>query len=110
MLELPPNFDREAQLLDLDRADCEESLYVFLKSAWKYIDPAQWKDAWCVEAICEHLQAVVDGEIKRLIINCPPRIGKSNTVSVAFPAWTWAQSNIGPISGPGVPFLYASYA
>lgn len=110
MLELPANFDREAQLLDLDRADCEESLYVFLKSAWRYIDPAQWKDAWAVEAICEHLQAVVDGQIKRLIINCPPRIGKSNTVSVAFPAWTWAQPTSTPTCGPGVPFLYASYA
>jgi len=110
MIELPANFDREAQLLDLDRADCEESLYVFLKSAWKYIDPAQWKDAWAVDAICEHLQAVVDGEIKRLIINCPPRIGKSNTVSVAFPAWTWAQPRSTPTCGPGVPFLYASYA
>lgn len=59
---------------------------------------------------CEHLQAVVDGQIKRLIINCPPRIGKSNTVSVAFPAWTWAQPNRSPTCGPGVPFLYASYA
>ena len=110
MLELPPDFDREGQLLDLDRADCEEDLYTFLKSAWRYIDPALWKDAWCVQAICEHLQAVVDGQIKRLIINCPPRIGKSNTVSVAFPAWTWAQPNSTPTCGPGVPFLYASYA
>jgi predicted phage terminase large subunit-like protein len=110
VLELPANFDREAQLLDLDRADCEEDLYTFLKAAWRYIDPAQWKDAWAVSAICEHLQAVVDGQIKRLIINCPPRIGKSNTVSVAFPAWTWAQPNTTPTCGPGVPFLYASYA
>jgi predicted phage terminase large subunit-like protein len=110
MIELPGNIDRDAQLLDLDRADCEESLYTFLKSAWKYIDPAAWKDAWAVDAICEHLQAVVDGQIKRLIINCPPRIGKSNTVSVAFPAWTWAQPNGTPTCGPGVPFLYASYA
>jgi len=110
MLELPPNLDREAQLLDLDRADCEESLYTFLKSGWRFIDPAPWKDSWAVDAICEHLQAVVDGQIKRLIINCPPRIGKSNTVSVAFPAWTWAQPNSTPTCGAGVPFLYASYA
>lgn len=110
MIELPANFDREAQLLDLDRADCEESLYTFLKNGWRFIDPAPWKDGWAVEAICEHLQAVVDGEIKRLIINCPPRIGKSNTVSVGLPAWTWAQPKHTPTSGPGVPFLYGSYA
>lgn len=110
MIELPGNIDREAQLIDLDRSDCQESLYTFLKSAWRYIDPAVWRDSWAVDAICEHLQAVVDGQIKRLIINCPPRIGKSNTVSVAFPAWTWAQPNSTPTCGPGVPFLYASYA
>jgi predicted phage terminase large subunit-like protein len=106
----PSKIDPAAQLLDLDRADCEESLYVFLKSAWKYIDPAPWKDSWAVDAICEHLQAVVDGQIKRLIINVQPRIGKSNTVSVAFPAWVWAQSETSHTSGPGVPMLYASYA
>src|ERR1700761_3733721 len=100
MLELPPNFDREAQLLDLDRADCEENLYTFLKAAWKYIDPAIWKDAWHIEAIAEHLQAIADGEIRRLIINMPPRHCKSILLSVAFPAWVWAQSTITPTSGP----------
>jgi len=104
------SIDVEAQLLDLDRADCEESLYFFLKSAWKYIDPAPWMDSWAVDAICEHLQAVVDGQIKRLIINVQPRIGKSNTVSVALPAWIWAQPVMSPTSGPGVPLLFASYA
>src|SRR5208282_3705122 len=101
--------ERARQLLDLDRADCEDSLYLFYKAAWKYIDPAPWKDSWAIDAICEHLQAVVDGQIKRLIINCPPRIGKSSLTSVAFPAWTWAQPSRTHTSGPGVPFLYASY-
>ena len=110
MLDIPPNLDRDAQLLDLERADCEESLYEFLKCAWRYIDPAQWKDAWHIDAIAEHLQAVVDGQIKRLIINLPPRHCKSLLLSVAFPAWVWAQPLTGPTSGPGVPFLYASYA
>jgi predicted phage terminase large subunit-like protein len=110
MIELPANFDREAQLIDLDRVDCEESLYKFLQSAWKYIDPAPWKGGWHIEAIAEHLQAIVDGEIRRLIINLPPRHCKSLLLSVALPAWVWAQPNDGPTSGPGVPFLYASYA
>lgn len=106
----PRSMDPKLQLLDLDRADCEESLYEFLKTAWKYIDPSPWKDGWPIAAVCEHLQAVVDGEIRRLIINIPPRCAKSSTTSVALPAWCWAQGNRGPTSGPGVPFLYASYA
>jgi predicted phage terminase large subunit-like protein len=103
------NIDPKAQFLDLDRADFEESLYKFLEAAWRYIDPSPWKDGWHIDAIAEHLQAVVDGEIKRLIINVPPRHGKSILTSVAFPAWTWAQPVKSPTSGPGVPFLYASY-
>ena len=104
------SIDPRRQLLDLDRTEYEDSLYEFYKAAWRFIDPSAWKDSWAIEAICEHLQAVVDGQIKRLIINCPPRIGKSSCTSVAFPAWTWAQPEHTHTSGPGVPFLYASYS
>ena len=97
-------------MLDLDRADCEDSLYEFLTKAWKYIDSSPWTDGWPIEAVAEHLQAVVDGDIRRLIINIPPRMGKSSITSVALPAWTWAQRKTSPTSGPGVQFLHASYA
>jgi len=102
--------DPRAQLDLLDKADCEDSLYEFLRNAWKYVDASQWRDGWPIEAVAEHLQAVVDGDIKRLIVNIPPRMGKSTITSVAFPAWTWAQPNRSPTSGPGVQFLMASYA
>jgi predicted phage terminase large subunit-like protein len=106
----PRSVDTDAQLLDLERADCEDCLYTFLKRAWVYIDPAPWKDGWALEAICEHLQAVIDGQIRRLIINVPPRHGKSDTTAVALPAWVWAQPKSTHTSGPGVPLLYSSYA
>lgn len=95
--------------LDEARAAYEESLYSFLKGAWRYFDPSPWQDGWCIEAVAEHLQAVVDGHIKRLIINIPPRCGKSSLLSVAFPAWCWAQQERSVTSGAGVRFLYASY-
>ena len=102
--------DIERQLLELDRADCEESLYAFLKGAWRYIDSSEFTEGWPIEAVAEHLQAVTDGQIRRLIINIPPRCAKSSLTSVAFPAWTWAQTNRGHTSGPGVQFLHTSYA
>ena len=102
--------DIEKQLAELDRADCEDSLYTFLKHAWKYIDASEFTEGWPIEAIAEHLQAVVDGDIRRLIINIPPRMGKSSITSCAFPAWTWAQPFTSPTCGPGVQFLHASYA
>lgn len=39
------------------------------------------------ERIIEKLEAVERGEIKRLMIFCPPRLGKSELVSKRFPAW-----------------------
>lgn len=101
--------DVERQLRELDKAELEESLYLFLRSGWRNIDPATWIDGWAAQAVAEHLQAVVDGEIKRLLINIPPRCLKSSLASVALPAWTWAQPQRSPTSGPGVRFLYASY-
>jgi predicted phage terminase large subunit-like protein len=100
----------EEQLQDIDRAEFEDSLYAFLMNGWKYIDPAPFAHGWPIEAVAEHLQAVVDGDIKRLIINIPPRCAKSSLTSVAFPAFTWAQRRKSDTSGPGVQFLHASYS
>ncbi|MDQ3653668.1 MAG: terminase family protein, partial [Chloroflexota bacterium] len=37
--------------------------------------------------IAEHLQAVARGDLDRLVITMPPRMGKSELASVNFPAW-----------------------
>ena len=102
--------DVAKQMVELERFEYENSLYLFLRDAWPYIDASNWKDGWPIEAVAEHLQAVVDGDIKRLLINIPPRMGKSSITSVALPAWTWAQRERSPTSGPNVQFLMASYA
>ena len=73
---------------DLDlmqRQQCEARLSVFIEHAWKYMDPSPFKMGWPIEAVAEHLEAVTHGHIKRLIINIPPRMGKSSITSVAFP-------------------------
>jgi phage terminase large subunit-like protein len=102
--------DPDQQAKVMERFDLEEDLYAFTMQAWGQIDPAPFKPGWPIEAVCEHLEAVADGQIKRLIINIPPRSGKSNLCSVCFPAWVWAQSMDSVTSGPGVQFVYASYA
>lgn len=66
----------DAQFDELDRTECQDNLYAFLRAAWHTIDPAPWVDGWPIEAVAEHLQAVADGDIKRLIINIPPRMAK----------------------------------
>lgn len=42
---------------------------------------------WHVDLIAEYLKACQAGDIKRLIINIPPRHLKSISVAVSFPAW-----------------------
>jgi predicted phage terminase large subunit-like protein len=80
------------------------SLKEFTKRSWQTIEPGRdFHDNWHIDAISEHLQAVVEGKIRRLIINIPPRHMKSISVAVALPAWTWTIQ-------PQKRFLFASYA
>ena len=59
--------------------------------------------------MAEHLEAVMRGQIKRLIFTLPPRCMKSLMVSVTFPAFVWAQSQYGALSGPHVKFAGVAY-
>jgi phage terminase large subunit-like protein len=102
--------DPVEQRLEFERWELEQDLYAFTKAAWSHIDPAPFRAGWPIEAVCDHLEAVADGQITRLIINIPPRSGKSTLCSVCFPAWVWTQTNDTATSGPGVQFVYASYA
>jgi hypothetical protein len=42
---------------------------------------------WFIRALAFHLEQVRLGKITRLIINLPPRMGKSTVSSIAFPAF-----------------------
>lgn len=84
--------------------DAENSLHAFVKLAWSQIEGNKpFIDGWHIGAICEHLEACVRGDIKTLLVNCPPRMTKSNIISIMFPAWVW-------IKRPWAKFMYASYA
>lgn len=58
---------------------------------------------WHLSLIGEYLAACARGEITRLIINMPPRMLKSVTVSVAWPAWLLGHN-------PAQRIMVASYA
>ena len=88
----------------------ERSLSDFIRLGWPYIDPADYIGNWHIDAISEHLEGVSNGHIRNLIINMPPRHMKSLSVSVAWPAWTWAQEKRSPLTGPSVGFLTSCYA
>lgn len=72
------------------RARCQ-TLAGFVREAWPVLEPtAAYIHNWHIDAICDHLEAVTDGRINRLLINVPPGSMKSLLVSVLWPAWEWS--------------------
>lgn len=77
-------------LIELDQEIARRSLSEFCKMAWHVLEPAtpiKW--GWALDAMCEHLEAVHNGQIKRLLMNVPPGMMKSLLTGVFFPAWEW---------------------
>ena len=66
------------------------SLANFVRDAWHVVEPmSPYVHGWHIDAMCEHLQAVTDGKIRRLLINVPPGTMKSLLVNVFWPSWEW---------------------
>jgi predicted phage terminase large subunit-like protein len=63
-------------------------LTAFVRKTFQTLSPGQtFVPGWYIRAIAYQLERVLRGEIKRLIINLPPRSLKSMMTSVAFPAY-----------------------
>lgn len=92
-------------VLDIQAELSKRRLHHFLRFfAWPALTPSTpFEDNWHIAAICDHLEAVARGDIRRLIISMPFRMLKSTIVSQAFPAWDW-------LSCPSRQFLTASYS
>ncbi len=76
----------------------------FVSESWHTVDGAQYMPNWHIGAIGEHLEAMHRGEITRLLINIPPGMMKSTTVSVMLGPWEW-----GPMGKPHLRYLTTSY-
>jgi predicted phage terminase large subunit-like protein len=79
----------------IDRALVErspESLHAYVRVCWAQIEPGvQFVDGRVIHAMCEILEAISRGEIKRAIINIPPGCMKSLLTGVFWPCWDWLQ-------------------
>lgn len=79
-----------ADRIAIERELCRRSLADFAKMAWHVLEPATpLKWGWALDAICQHLEAVTSGEIKRLLMNVPPGTMKSLLTGVIWPCWEW---------------------
>lgn len=101
---IPPSVMLDLIRRERERRRAEVDLYEFVKQCWHVVEPGvTFVPSWHIEAICDHLQAISEGNLKRLLINIPPRHSKSTIVSVIWPCWEW-------IVDPSQKFLAASYS
>lgn len=74
----------------IDKELCQRSLAEYVKQAWHVLEPSQpYIHGWHIDAVCEHLEAVTNGDINRLLINIIPGGMKSLLVNVFWPCWEW---------------------
>lgn len=101
MLSLMQNLPSKQQV---EKALCEKSFYQFIKFCWPVVDSTPFDTkAWHIKLLADYFQALHEGKLFKhnLIINIPPRFGKSRVASL-FPCWVWTSSQ-------SKKFIFASY-
>ncbi len=92
--------DPQAILIEL----CRHDFTAFLRKAWPWIsggDMLAWNHH--LDAMAEKLERIDKRDIKRSLMNLPPRNGKSKTVSVIWVAWMLGRD-------PTLKFVCVSYS
>jgi predicted phage terminase large subunit-like protein len=82
---------------------CENSLLFFTRYIFKENTGKKFEAAAFHETLANTLQMVNNGQIKRLIINVPPRYGKTEIAVKMFIAWSLAKR-------PESKFIHLSYS
>lgn len=86
--------EKQAEILELlelyenakDKEDCRESFLSFVRRVWPAFIAGRHH-----EIMADAFERVARGELKRLIVNMPPRHTKSEFASFLFPAWFLGQ-------------------
>ena len=87
-----------------DKEIAEVSLYEFFKQSWHVVEGnTPYVHEWYLEEIANSLEDCFYRKINNLLINLPPRKGKTNLISIVFPVWVW-------LHNPQEKFLCASYS
>lgn len=86
------------------KSTCRDKFAAFAYKSFGILEPGtEYEVNWHMDCMAEHLEYCYNGDIKRLIINIPPRSLKSFSVAQSFPAWVMGRN-------PTQKFIMASYA
>lgn len=70
------------------------SLQDFVRMAWPIAEPGKpFQPNWHIGAVSEHLEAVTNRQIRKLVINIPPGCMKSRLTGLFWPVWTWIRDS-----------------
>ena len=98
-----------SQLSDAARVELSDrlqtaNLFAFAQRAFAEVYPGtKFTYGWYIEVMCYQLQLLADDEVRRLMINIPPRHLKSFCASIALPAYLLGQN-------PSTRILIATYS
>jgi hypothetical protein len=83
--------------------EAQQDLYFFSRYMFKERRKYKWRHNWHHRVVCDALMKVFNGEIKRLIINIPPRYSKTELAVINFMAWCFGKV-------PDSEFIHISYS
>lgn len=81
----------------------ELPLHAFMRLFWRTVEPREFIDGRHLHAEAEAFTAVIQGDIKQLVVNIPPNSCKSLFLNVFLPAFIWLEVD------PLYAFAFASY-
>jgi predicted phage terminase large subunit-like protein len=86
---------KSANLEQLESLVLSRNFRDYIPEAWKVLMPAvPYIPGFHIDAMAEHLQAVSEGQIKKLIISVAPRHAKSTVTCVFWPTWSWTRKRV----------------
>jgi predicted phage terminase large subunit-like protein len=92
-IENPDRVKRYYDIIQDKKDAAEKHLIEFTKLMWPVIERTPFVDNWHLHVMAEHLEAVANGEITRLLINVPPGMMKSILCCVMYPTWAWLKDS-----------------
>lgn len=94
------------KLLIQDRVErelCERSFFFFVKWVFKNVYKREFHHNWHHDVICKEMELVAKNETPALLINIPPRYGKTEIAVILFISWCM-------IKNPKSKFIHTSYS
>lgn len=85
------------------KIDCKTDLLTFAKTMFKFSSGADFIENWHHKIMCAALERTIIGDVKRLIINLPPRYSKTELAVINYIAWSLGVC-------PDSEYIHASYS